>query len=170
MVDLGERRHRALASAAAGALLDGDGGRYAEDRIDVGAGSGLDELPGIGIEGLEIAALSFGKQDVECQRALAAARDAGDDGELIAPQTDVDILEIVLARAANFDGLRRGGALPASPAPASCTAAPARQPARRRRSRERAPGMRGRYAHDLLRVCRRPPARRRHRRPRDPSR
>ena len=109
VIDLGERRHRALVSAAAGALLDGDGGRDAEDGVDVGTRGGLHELPRVGVQGLEIAALSFGEQNIECQGALAAARDAGNDGELIETQVHVDVLEIVFAGAVNLDG--SGGAV-----------------------------------------------------------
>ena len=50
MIDLGERGHRALAPAAAGALLDCDGRWNAEDAIDIRARRGLHELPCIGIE------------------------------------------------------------------------------------------------------------------------
>ncbi len=104
MIDLGERRHRALVSAAAGALLDGHRGRDAENGVDVGARRGLHELPRVGVQGLEIAALTLGKQNIECQRALAAARNAGNDRELVEPQVHIDVLEVVLAGAANLDG------------------------------------------------------------------
>src|SRR6185369_1386416 len=39
-----------------------------------------------------------GEQDVEGERALAAAGDAGHDGEAVARNHDVDVLQIVLAR------------------------------------------------------------------------
>ena len=107
MVDLGERGHRALAAAAAGPLFDRHGRRDAEDGVHVGARCGLHELAGIGVERLEIAPLPFGEQDIECQAALAAARDAGHHGELIALQVDVDVLEVVLAGAADLDGVGR---------------------------------------------------------------
>ena len=112
MIDLGERRHGALAAAAAGALLDGDRRRNAEDRVHVGTRGGLDELPRIGVQRLQVAALSLGEQDVEGQGALAAAGHAGDDGESVAAEIDVDVLEVVLARAADLDGVA------ATPAPA----------------------------------------------------
>jgi hypothetical protein len=71
VLDLGERADRALAPAAAGALLDGDGGRDAEDGVDVGPRRGLHELAGVGVERLEVAALALGEEDVEGQRGLA---------------------------------------------------------------------------------------------------
>ena len=72
MVDLGQRRDRALAPAAAHALLDRDGRRDAEDRVHVGARRGLDELPRVGVQRLEIAALALREHDVEGERGLAA--------------------------------------------------------------------------------------------------
>ena len=103
MIDLGNGRDRALASAAAGALFDGDRRRNAENRIHIGTRRGLDELPGVGVERFEIAALAFGEEDVERQRAFAAAADAGDDGELVARDADIDALEVVLARVVDAD-------------------------------------------------------------------
>ncbi len=43
----------------------------------------LHELAGVGVEGLQVAPLALGEQDVEGQGALAAAGDAGDDGEAV---------------------------------------------------------------------------------------
>src|ERR1700730_579118 len=107
MINLRESCHRTLVAAAAGALLDGHGGRNAEDRVDVGPRGGLYELPRVGVQGLEIAALSFREQDIECQGALAAARHARNDGESIETQAHIDILEIVFASAVNLDRQRR---------------------------------------------------------------
>ena len=90
MVDLGERRDRALAAAAARALLDRDGRRNAEDRVDVGPRGRLHELARVGVQRLEVAPLAFGEEDVESERGLARARDAGDDRELAARDLDVD--------------------------------------------------------------------------------
>ena len=109
MIDLGERRHRALVSAAAGALLDRHRGRNAENGVDVRPRRGLHELPRVGVQGFEIAALAFGEQNVERQRALAAARDAGNHGEFVEPQIHIDVLEIVFARAANLDARAAAG-------------------------------------------------------------
>ena len=104
MIGFGQRGHRALAPAAARALLDRDGGRNAEDRIDVGACRRLHELPRIGVQRFQVAALSLGEEDVEGKRALAAARDAGHDGEAVARNVDVDVLEVMLARVVDSDG------------------------------------------------------------------
>ena len=106
VIDLRERGHRALASAAAGALLDGDRGRDAENGVDVGLGCGLHELARIGVERFKIAPLAFCKNDVEGQGRFARARDAGDHGELVARNLDINTLEIVFARVVHGD--RRG--------------------------------------------------------------
>ena len=171
VVDLGERGHGALVSAAAGALLDGHGGRDAEDRVHIRPRCRLHELPGVGVERLQVASLTFRKQDVERQGALAAARNAGDHGELIEPEVHVEVLEIVLPRAANLDA-------------ALCRRRAAhREVGRRRPSPEPRPrpaadaahrGGRGRYATPLCAqsrtASRRRQSRRRPRRPRVPNR
>jgi len=67
----------------------------------------LNELPRIGIQGLEIAPLTLCKQNVERQTALAAAGNAGDHRELVATQLHVDILEVVLSGAVDLDAVGR---------------------------------------------------------------
>src|SRR5206468_11977861 len=55
MIDLGECGDRALAPAAAGALLDRHRWRNAEDRVAVRTRSALHDFPAIGIERLDLA-------------------------------------------------------------------------------------------------------------------
>ena len=111
MVDLGDRGHRALAAAAAGALLDGHRRRDAEDRVHVGPRGRLHELPRVGVQRLEVAALALGEQDVEGERALAAAADAGDHGERVARDAHVDVLAgCARGRGGSRIASRRGGA------------------------------------------------------------
>ena len=107
MVDLGERGHRGLAPAAAGALLDRHRGRDAEDRVHVRPGRGLHELAGVGVQRFEVAALALGKDDVECERRLARARHSGDHGEPAARDLDVDVLEVVFTGIVNADVVRQ---------------------------------------------------------------
>ncbi len=80
-VDLRERGHGALPAAAAGALLDGHGGRNAVHPVHVGPARGLHELPRVRVEGFQVPALALGKEDVEGDGALAAAAHARDDAE-----------------------------------------------------------------------------------------
>ena len=71
--------------------------------VDVGLLHHLEELARISGERLDVAALPFGIDGVERQRALARAGEAGDHGQRLARDIDVDILQIVLARAADGD-------------------------------------------------------------------
>ena len=69
-------RHRADGRARAardGLLLDGDGGREAVNRVDVGAFELVEELPGVGREGFDVAALALGVDGVEGERRFARA-------------------------------------------------------------------------------------------------
>ncbi len=109
VIDLRERRDRALASATAGALLDRDRGRNPEDRVNVGPRRALDELARVGVERLEIAPLALGEQDVESERRFSGTRDAGDDREFIARDFDVDGFKVVLAGVVNPDRVADAG-------------------------------------------------------------
>ena len=70
-------------------------------RVDVGLLHLLEELPGVGGERLDVAALALGVDGVEGERGLARAGQPGDDHQLVARDLDVDVLEVVLARAAH---------------------------------------------------------------------
>jgi hypothetical protein len=70
--------------------------------LDIGLLHHFEELARIGAEALDIAPLPLGIDRVEGERGFAAARQAGDDDQAVARQVDVDALEIVLARAADF--------------------------------------------------------------------
>ena len=84
-------------------LLDGDGGGEAVHVVDVGFFDALEELAGVGGEGFDVAALAFGVDGVEGERGFARAGDAADDGEGVVGDVDVDVLEVVGARAADGD-------------------------------------------------------------------
>jgi hypothetical protein len=70
------------------------------DLVDVGLLHQLQELARIGRQRLDIAALALGVDGVEGQRGFARARQPGEHHQLVARDVDVDVLEIVLARAA----------------------------------------------------------------------
>ena len=103
VIDLGQRRHRGLASTAAGALFDRHRRRDAIDRVDVGARGRLHELARISVQRFQISPLPLAEYDVEGQRRLAAPGDAGNHGELAARQRHVDVPEIVFARVMHAD-------------------------------------------------------------------
>ena len=90
-------------------LLDGDGGGEAVDEVDVGLLDALEELAGVGGERFDVAALAFGVDGVEGERGLARTRDAGHDGELVVGDVEVDVLQVVDARAAYDDAFVRHG-------------------------------------------------------------
>ncbi len=101
IVDLGDRAHRRARILRGGLLLDGNGRGQALDQIDIGLAHQFQELAGVGRQRFDIAALAFGIDGVEGQGRFARSRQAGDHHQLVARNVDIDILEIMLARAAN---------------------------------------------------------------------
>ncbi len=89
-------------------LLDGDGRGEAVHEVDVGLLDALKELARVGGERLDVAALAFGVDGVKGERAFAGAGDAADDGHAVVRDVDVDVLEVVGARAADDDVVVRG--------------------------------------------------------------
>ena len=76
--------------------------------FDLGLLHQFEELPRIGRQALDIAALALGIDRVEGERRLARARQPGDHHQAVARQFDIDVLEIVLPRAADPDLLLHG--------------------------------------------------------------
>ena len=74
-------------------------GREAFDGVHVGALDLVEKLAGVGGEGFDVAALALGVDGVEGERAFAGAGEAGDHGERVAGDADVDVAQVVLARA-----------------------------------------------------------------------
>ena len=94
--NFGDGRDGAFTPAARDALLDRDRRRDAGDRVDIGPLELLDELPRVGVEAVEIAALAFGEEEIERERRLARAAETGDDGHFVERDVDRDVLEIVV--------------------------------------------------------------------------
>ena len=72
-----------------------------------------DELPGVGAEAFDVAPLALGIDRVHGQRGLARSARPAADGQLVAGNIDVDVLEVVLPGAADLDeaggvGVRNG--------------------------------------------------------------
>ena len=91
------------------ALLDGDGWRQTLNRVHIRLLHLVQELARIRGEALHVLALTFSKDGVERQRALAAAADAGHHHQAVARDGDVHALEVVLTRPANTDGTEVSG-------------------------------------------------------------
>ncbi len=98
---LGHRAHGAAGRLHRVALLDGDGRRKTVDAVDVRLVHALEELARVGREGLDVAALALRVESVEGQRRLARAAQPRDHGEPVMRNIDINVLEIVLARAAH---------------------------------------------------------------------
>ena len=107
VVDLGHRAHRGARVVGHALLVDGDGGGQALDVIDVRLVHAAQELPRVGREGLDVAALALGVDGVEREGALARAGHAGHDDQLVARNGDAYVLEVMFASAANDYVLKR---------------------------------------------------------------
>ena len=103
VVDLGHGADGGARIAARRLLVDGDRGRQALDVVDVGFLHLPEELARVRRQRFDVAALAFGVDRVERERALARAGEPGDHDELIARQREIDVLEVVLARALDDD-------------------------------------------------------------------
>ena len=76
-------------------------GRQALDEVDVGLVHLAEELPRVGRQRLDVAALALGEDRVEGEAGLARAGQAGEDDHRVARQVEVDVAQVVLARAAD---------------------------------------------------------------------
>ena len=106
--DLGDRADGGPRAAPNPLLLDRDRRRQTVDGVAVGLLHLLEELPGVGGERLDVAPLPFRIERVEGEGRLARAGEPGDDDEPLARDVDVDVLEVVSARAADDDAARHG--------------------------------------------------------------
>ena len=107
VVDLGHRADGRARVVRGRLLLDRDRRRQALDDVDVGLVHQLQELARVRRQALDVAALAFRVERVEGQARLARSREAGDDDEPVPRDVEVDVLEVVRARAADAD---QGGA------------------------------------------------------------
>jgi hypothetical protein len=101
VVDLGDRADGGPRVAVGRLLVDRHRRRQALDEVDVGLVHLAEELPGIGGQRLDVPALPLGEDGVEGQRGLARPGQAGEHDQGIARQVDGDVLEVVLAGAAD---------------------------------------------------------------------
>ncbi|MPL73132.1 hypothetical protein SDC9_18925 [bioreactor metagenome] len=117
IVDLGHRAHRRARVLRGRLLLDRDCGAQPRDMVDIGLAHHVEELPRIGRQAFDIAPLALGIDRVEGERGFARARKPGDHGQCVARNVEIDILQIVLARTADFDELLLGHDRPRYHAP-----------------------------------------------------
>ena len=105
VVDLGDGPDRRARVARRALLVDRDGRRQAVDLVDVRLLHLAEELAGVGAQALDVAALALGVDGVEGEAGLAAPRQAGDDDQPVTRERDVDVLEVVFARAAHDESI-----------------------------------------------------------------
>ena len=103
IVDLGDGADGGARTAAGGFLFDGDRGAEAVDRVDVGALHLVEKLARVGRKRFDVAPLAFGVNRIESERGFAGAAEPRNDRQGIARNFDVNILQVVLARAAHRD-------------------------------------------------------------------
>src|SRR4051794_14861342 len=90
VVDLGDGADGRARVATAALLVDRDRRGEAIDVVDVRFFHLPEKLAGIGRQGLDVAALTLGKDRIERQGALAGTRQTGEDDELVTGDIDVD--------------------------------------------------------------------------------
>src|SRR5205823_3301462 len=97
-------------------LFDCNGRRQALDVVHLGLLHLVEKLPGVGGEGLDIFALSFGKDSVKSQRRFSRTAQPGDHDQPVAGNIKREILQVVFTRAADSDKFlrHRAGIVPSS--------------------------------------------------------
>ena len=95
IVNLGDGADGGARVVRCGLLFDRDGGGKPFDVIDVRLVHHRQELPRVRRQGLDIAALTFGIECVECQRRLARTRESGNHNQLVPRDGDVDVLQVM---------------------------------------------------------------------------
>ena len=102
-VDVGVGAHGGARVVGGLALVDDDGDGQSVDGVDVRPSVFGQVLLYEGGEGVVELAPRLGGDGVHHERALARARDAGEDGNLVLGNIEGDILEVVLAGTADGD-------------------------------------------------------------------
>ena len=108
VVDLRHRADGGTRVFARGLLVDGDGGGEAVDVVHVGLFLLPEKHPRVGRQAFHIPPLSLGINGVKRQRAFSAAGQSRDDGQLVARDAHINVLEVVLPRALDENFLLHG--------------------------------------------------------------
>ena len=106
IVQFGHRADRRARGAYRIGLIDGNRGRDPVDSVHQRLVHAIQELPCIGGKCLDVTSLPFGIQGIENQRGLSRPADAGDHDQLIEREIEIEIFQVVLAGAADADGIR----------------------------------------------------------------
>ena len=103
VIDLRHGAHGGPGVAVGGFLVDGDGRGQTVDLFHIRLFHLAQELTGIGGQGFHISALALRVNGIEGQGGLAAARQAGQDDQLVAGDGQVDSLQVMLSGAFDPD-------------------------------------------------------------------
>src|SRR6476469_7614389 len=109
VVDLGDGADRRARVAVGRLLVDRDRGRQTLDEVDVGLVHLPEELPGVRRQRLDVATLPLREDRVEREARLARPREPGEDDEAVAWEVDGHVAQVVLARAADDEGMGVAG-------------------------------------------------------------
>ena len=101
VVDFGDGADGGARIVRCGLLLDRNRGRQPFDRVDVGLFHHGQKLARVGRQRFDVATLSFGVQSVEGQGRFSRPGQARNHYEAIAGEVDIDVFQIVGARAAD---------------------------------------------------------------------
>ena len=91
MINLCNRRDRRFFAALAEPLFDGDGRRDAGDVVDVGPRHHFEKLARVSRQTVDVAALSFGVDDIESKRRLSRTAESGEDYEAVTRYVQADV-------------------------------------------------------------------------------
>ena len=103
VMDFRHRPHGRARIMRGGFLLDGNRRRQALDAVHIRLAHQLQKLPRIGGQALHIAPLPLGIDRIEGERGFARARQPGNHRQFFARNGDINVLEVMLTRAADRD-------------------------------------------------------------------
>ena len=104
VVQLSHRAHGGTRAAHRVGLVNGNGRGHALHLVHSRLVHAVQKLACIGREGLHVAALPLGVKRVKHQAGFARAARTGDHRQLTRADVEIEVFEVVLARAANADG------------------------------------------------------------------
>ena len=103
VIQLGHGAHGGARAAHRVGLVDRNRRRHAFYLVHRRFVHAVQELAGVGAEGLHIAALALGVQRVKHQTRLTRAAGAGDHGQFTRADVQIDVFEVVLTGTTDAD-------------------------------------------------------------------